>query len=181
MGLPGCGIAITFRPIGEPLAHQGPVDCLAFNCAGTIIATASRDGTARLWDAETGIADRPSACASRCGAFAWHLIPTTGGSRRRAPTEWHDAGVCRLPSPEMSSGLRAGFASRPSSSLTTVMRSTARTSWRSGTFADDCKSWVGHQSSDAHWRRSVSGRASIGTPLSDSVFVIDPWAEGRAT
>ena len=25
----------------------------------------------------------------------WRLIPTTGGSRREAPTEWHDAGACQ--------------------------------------------------------------------------------------
>ena len=47
--------ALTFRPIGEPLAHPGPVDCLAFNRDGTMIATGGRDGTARLWDADTGL------------------------------------------------------------------------------------------------------------------------------
>ena len=33
--------------------------------------------------------------AVRCNR--WRLIPTTGGLRRRAPTGWHDAGVCRAP------------------------------------------------------------------------------------
>jgi WD40 repeat protein/serine/threonine protein kinase len=45
----------SYRPIGEPLSHQGQVDLLVFNNAGTIIATAGRDSTVRLWDAETGL------------------------------------------------------------------------------------------------------------------------------
>ena len=137
----------TFRPIGEPLAHRGPVDCLAFNRAGTMIATASRDGTVRLWDADTGLPIGPP-LVHRGAVIGWHLMPTTGGLRRRAPTEWQGAGECRLRSPEMWSRLRAGCASRPSSSLTRVMRSTVWTSWLSGTFAGDCKSWVVRRSSD---------------------------------
>jgi WD40 repeat protein len=50
----------TFRPIGEPLSHQGPVDCLAFNSTGTLIATGSRDGTVRLWDADTALPIGPA-------------------------------------------------------------------------------------------------------------------------
>ncbi len=49
----------TGRPIGEPMAHRGPVDRLAFHPEGTIVATAGRDGTARLWDAGTGLAIGP--------------------------------------------------------------------------------------------------------------------------
>ena len=49
----------TGRPIGEPMAHRGPVDGLAFHPDGAIVATAGRDGTARLWDAGTGLAIGP--------------------------------------------------------------------------------------------------------------------------
>ena len=45
----------TGKPIGEPLAHRARVDCLAFNHDGSIVATGSRDGSVRLWDAGTGL------------------------------------------------------------------------------------------------------------------------------
>jgi WD40 repeat protein/serine/threonine protein kinase len=51
--------AATGRPIGEPMAHRGPIDRLAYHPEGTIVATAGRDGTARLWDADTGLAIGP--------------------------------------------------------------------------------------------------------------------------
>ena len=40
----------------------------------------------------------------------WHLMRTTGGLRRRAPTEWQGAGECRRRSAAMWSRLRAGCA-----------------------------------------------------------------------
>jgi WD40 repeat protein len=45
----------TARPIGEPLAHRGRVDTLAFDTDGNVVATGSQDGTVRLWDAATGL------------------------------------------------------------------------------------------------------------------------------
>ncbi len=47
------------RPIGEPMAHRGAVECLAFHPDGALVATGSRDGTARFWDAGTGLAVGP--------------------------------------------------------------------------------------------------------------------------
>jgi len=49
----------TSKPIGEPLSHRGPIECLTFNSVGTLVATGSPDGTARLWDAETGLSIGP--------------------------------------------------------------------------------------------------------------------------
>jgi WD40 repeat protein/serine/threonine protein kinase len=43
------------RPIGEPLDHKSPVDCLAFRPDGTLIATGGPDGMVRLWDSASGL------------------------------------------------------------------------------------------------------------------------------
>ncbi|MEV4105834.1 hypothetical protein AB0J42_36835, partial [Nonomuraea sp. NPDC049649] len=45
----------TGRQIGTPLAdHTGPVYSVAFNPDGTRLATASADGTVRIWNPATG-------------------------------------------------------------------------------------------------------------------------------
>ncbi len=44
----------TGRPLGPPLAHQGPVVAVAFGPDGRSVLTGSMDKTARLWDAATG-------------------------------------------------------------------------------------------------------------------------------
>ena len=52
----GCrGRPADRRADGAP----GAVECLAFHPDGAIVATGSRDGTARLWDAGTGLAVGP--------------------------------------------------------------------------------------------------------------------------
>ena len=49
-----------FDRLASRLFIGGPIDCLAFNADGTMIATASEDGTVRLWDGETGLPIGPS-------------------------------------------------------------------------------------------------------------------------
>ncbi|MEU8343391.1 trypsin-like peptidase domain-containing protein [Actinomadura meyerae] len=44
---------LTGRPVCQ-LAHSGEVSALAFNSSGDRVATASRDGTVRIWHIETG-------------------------------------------------------------------------------------------------------------------------------
>ena len=44
----------TGRPIGSPITVPGGADGLAFDAAGTVLATADGDGTARLWNIATG-------------------------------------------------------------------------------------------------------------------------------
>jgi eukaryotic-like serine/threonine-protein kinase len=43
--------AATYRKIGLPLQHQGPVVAVAFSPDGTSLLTVSSDSTVRLWDA----------------------------------------------------------------------------------------------------------------------------------
>jgi WD40 repeat protein/serine/threonine protein kinase len=44
----------AIRPYTTPLLHGGPVTAVAFNPAGSYLATASKDGFVRLWDVRTG-------------------------------------------------------------------------------------------------------------------------------
>ena len=46
--------AVTFETLVPPLRHGGNVRSAAFSADGRLIATASDDGSARLWDAATG-------------------------------------------------------------------------------------------------------------------------------
>jgi WD40 repeat protein/serine/threonine protein kinase/tetratricopeptide (TPR) repeat protein len=46
--------AVTGRPIGQPLVHQGAVTAVAFSPDGKTILTGGGDKTARLWDVAAG-------------------------------------------------------------------------------------------------------------------------------
>ena len=48
--------ASRFRPLGEPMRHQGAIRYLEYSPDGTRLATASYDKTARLWNPDTGAA-----------------------------------------------------------------------------------------------------------------------------
>ncbi len=47
------------RPLTPPLRHHGPVTRVAFSRSGAMLATCSRDGSARIWDTATGDAISP--------------------------------------------------------------------------------------------------------------------------
>ena len=51
--------AITGKPIGDAMQHDGAVVRAIFSPNGRLIATASSDNTARIWDAATGQAASP--------------------------------------------------------------------------------------------------------------------------
>jgi eukaryotic-like serine/threonine-protein kinase len=84
------------RPIGEPLAHGGRVDCLAFNADGTIVATGSVDGTARLWDAATGLPIGPA--LNHKGAIRAVVFAPEGKRLATACSDGH-ARLWRIPQP----------------------------------------------------------------------------------
>ncbi len=78
------------------MAHRGPVDGLAFHPEGTLVATACRDGTARLWDAGTGLAIGPP--LEHRGAV--HGVAFSPDGRRLATAGADGAARCwRVPSP----------------------------------------------------------------------------------
>ncbi len=86
----------TGRPIGEPMAHRGPVDRLAFHPEGTIVATAGRDGMARLWDAGTALPIGPP--LEHRGAV--HALSFSPDGRRLATASADAMARCwRVPAP----------------------------------------------------------------------------------
>jgi WD40 repeat protein len=48
---------VTGKAIGEPIRHDGWVNSAVFSPDGARVVTASRDQTARVWDAATGNAN----------------------------------------------------------------------------------------------------------------------------
>ena len=63
----------AYRPIGPVLAgHKGRLMDLAYSPDGRLIVTASDDGTARLWNADTGTVP-----------LSWSLVPEGFLSRSR--------------------------------------------------------------------------------------------------
>ncbi len=89
--------------------HDGPVNSVRFNPAGTRVVTASDDGTARIWDAATGEAATPPLrhagkvrCARFCPAGRWVVTASGDGTaqvwdaasgERRGPALRHTEAV----------------------------------------------------------------------------------------
>jgi WD40 repeat protein/serine/threonine protein kinase len=84
------------RPIGEPLAHRGRIDCLAFDPEGAMVATGSQDGTVRLWDAATGLPIGPPLAHRGCV----HALAFSPDGRRLATACSDGLARCwRVPTP----------------------------------------------------------------------------------
>ena len=144
------------RPIGEPMAHRGAVECLAFHPDGALVATGSRDGTARFWDAGTGLAVGPP--LEHRGTV--HDLAFSPDGRRLA-TACADA-LARCwrvppPSPAIPSASPAGSGSRPNASSTTATRSARSTSRPFGSSAAASRTWAGRRSAGSRQPRRVLG------------------------
>jgi WD40 repeat protein len=88
--------AQTGAPIGEPFAHQGPVNVVAFAPGGRTILTGSYDRSARLWDVATALPIGPPIVhdgAVLAGAFS------QDGRRSLTVSEHKLLQICTLPAP----------------------------------------------------------------------------------
>ena len=103
------------RPIGPQLEHRGWVSHAAFSSDGRTLVTAAQDGTARVWDAETGL---PRGEPLDHSAFRRHWLWHPMDDISRSPRRCHLTRK-RPPSqrPPARSGTSPRAANSPSSSL----------------------------------------------------------------
>ncbi|PTY01799.1 hypothetical protein DB346_11480 [Verrucomicrobia bacterium LW23] len=83
------------RPVSAPMRHERPVVSAVFSPDGEKILTASRDFTARLWDANTG-AVTPPIMRSAMPATIGKWSPITDSNREQLILSASEDGVARL-------------------------------------------------------------------------------------
>lgn len=89
------------KPVVSLAGHTGPIVDLAYDASGTRIATASEDGTARIWDAESGklLALLPVGPRARAARFIGDHVLTIAGN---------ELGVWEVP--QRAGSIAVGFA-----------------------------------------------------------------------